>query len=209
VEEPSSEFSEVISLCTEPRDNITGTSHSRGGEQADGFIESIEDIRGLYGEEKVFQQNDKEIQIPPNDRFVCKQRQHVGERLLCSQTSGSESYGGLQRECFGFTLVHPPSLATSSYSINNESVTQMPERQDRESDDFGPELEGTTMHTAVEQFVFKEGNNRGSGENSLDWTIHEEQGIMFATRDMALHLIGMRCLLRPQKSQFKYTSVIV
>jgi hypothetical protein len=58
----------------------------------------------------------------------------------------------------------------------------MPGRQNRESDDFGPELEGTTMDIAVEQFIFKEGNNRGSGENSLNWSLHEEEGIMFATR---------------------------
>jgi uncharacterized protein YheU (UPF0270 family) len=57
----------------------------------------------------------------------------------------------------------------------------MPGRQDRESDDFGPELEGTTMDTAVEQFIYKEGNNRGSRENSLNWSLHEEEGIMFDT----------------------------
>jgi uncharacterized protein YheU (UPF0270 family) len=57
---------------------------------------------------------------------------------------------------------------------------KMPGRHDRESDDFSPELEGTTMDTAVKQFIFKEGNNRGSGENSLNWNIHEEEG-MFAT----------------------------
>jgi hypothetical protein len=72
-------------------------------------------------------------------------------------------------------------LATSSYSINNESVTEIPGRQDRESDDFGPELEGTTMDLAVEQFIYKEGNNRGSRENALNWSLHEEEGIMFAT----------------------------
>jgi uncharacterized protein YheU (UPF0270 family) len=57
----------------------------------------------------------------------------------------------------------------------------MPGRQDRESDDFGPELEGTTMDTAVEHFVFKEGNTKSRRENTLNRTLHEEEGIMFAT----------------------------
>jgi hypothetical protein len=59
---------------------------------------------------------------------------------------------------------------------------QMPGRQDRESIDFGPELEGTTMDTPVEQFVFKEEDSRGSKENFFNWTLHEKEGIMFATR---------------------------
>jgi hypothetical protein len=42
-------------------------------------------------------------------------------------------------------------------------------QEDRiESDDFGPELEGTTMDTAIEQFVFKERNRGRSGENTLN-----------------------------------------
>jgi hypothetical protein len=59
-----------------------------------------------------------------------------------------------------------------------------------ESDDFCPELEGTTKDTAIESFVFKEGNSGTSGENSLVWTLHEKEGITFPTGDMALHLIG-------------------
>jgi hypothetical protein len=37
VEEPSPKPSEALSLCTESRYYSTGTSHSRGGEQGDGF----------------------------------------------------------------------------------------------------------------------------------------------------------------------------
>jgi uncharacterized protein YheU (UPF0270 family) len=70
-------------------------------------------------------------------------------------------------------------LATSSYSINNQSIRKMPGRQNRESDDFSPELEGTTMDTAIKSFVFKEGTSRGSGENTLNWTLHEEERITF------------------------------
>jgi hypothetical protein len=55
----------------------------------------------------------------------------------------------------------------------------MPGRQNRESDDFAPELEGIIMDTAVEQFIFKERNNRGSEENVISWFLHEEEGIMF------------------------------
>jgi hypothetical protein len=37
------------------------------------------------------------------------------------------------------------------------------------------------MDTAIESFVFKEGNSGASGENFLLWTLHEKEGITFTT----------------------------
>jgi hypothetical protein len=84
----------------------------------------------------------------------------------------------------------------------------MPGRHDRESDYFGPELEGTIMDTTIESFVFKEGNKRSSGENAINWTLNEEERIMFSTGGYGITFNRMRCLLRPQNSEFKYTSLI-
>jgi uncharacterized protein YheU (UPF0270 family) len=61
----------------------------------------------------------------------------------------------------------------------------MPGRHDRESDDFGPELEGTTMDTAIESFVFKEGNNKPAESTLLTGPYRRKRELCLPPGDMA------------------------
>jgi hypothetical protein len=83
----------------------------------------------------------------------------------------------------------------------------MPGRQDRESDDFGPELEGTWTPLLNNLSLRKE--IIGEAEKTLLVCPYmRKRELCLLPGDMALHLIGTMCLLRPQKEEWKPTNTI-
>jgi hypothetical protein len=91
-----------------------------------------------------------EVQLLSNDRSVFQQDEQNCKKILYDEMSMVRS-GEFSRKCMGSPLEQSLSLASSSYSSNKQSITEMPTRQNREDFNSNSELERSDVDVAIEQ----------------------------------------------------------